>query len=59
MNRKLNYFLLALSILLLILQIYNCDFQHWSNGNYWNFVTSICLVLAFGFRLRTKKDKQE
>jgi len=58
MSRNLNYFLLALSILLLVLQIYNCDFHHWSNGNYWNFATDICLILAFSLRLRTKKDKQ-
>ena len=54
-NIKLAYFLLVVSSILLILNIYNLDFDNLRNGNYWGIVSNLLLMFGMIINIRDLK----
>lgn len=52
---KLAYFLLAGSTLLLIINIYNLDFNDLKNGNYFGIISNILLILGMIINIKDLK----
>lgn len=56
MNKlNLAYFLLAGSTLLLIINIYNLDFNDLKNGNYFGIISNILLILGMIINIKDLK----
>jgi hypothetical protein len=56
---KLAYFLLVASTILLILNIYNLDFNNLQNGNYWGIVSNLLLMFGMIVNIRDLKKNEE
>ncbi len=53
MNKlKLAYFLLIASTILLIINIYNLDYENLQNGNYWGIVSNLLLMFGMIVNIR-------
>jgi hypothetical protein len=52
---KLAYFLLAGSTLMLIINIYNLDFNDLKNGNYFGIIYNILLILGMIINIKDLK----
>jgi hypothetical protein len=52
---KLAYFLLAGSTLMLIINIYNLDFNDLKNGNYFGIISNILLILGMILNIKDLK----
>jgi hypothetical protein len=52
---KLAYFLLAGSTLMLIINIYNLDFNDLKNGNYFGIISNILLILGMIINIKDLK----
>lgn len=52
---KLAYFLLAGSTILLIINIYNLDFNDLKNGNYFGIISNILLILGMILNIKDLK----
>jgi hypothetical protein len=60
MNKlKLAYFLLIASAILLVINIYNLDFQNLRNGNYWGIVSNLLLMIGMIINIRDLKNRKE
>ena len=56
---QLAYFLLIASTILLILNIYNLDFNNLQNGNYWGIVSNLLLMFGMIVNIRDSKKNEE
>ena len=56
---QLAYFLLIASTILLILNIYNLDFNNLQNGNYWGIVSNLLLMFGMIVNIRDLKKNEE
>lgn len=56
---QLAYFLLIASTILLILNIYNLDFNNLQNGNYWGIVSNLLLMFGMIVNIRDFKKNEE
>ena len=56
---KLAYFLLILSTILLILNIYNLDFSNLQNGNYWGIISNLLLMFGMIINIRDLRKNEE
>jgi hypothetical protein len=52
---KLAYFLLVGSTLMLIINIYNLDFNDLKNGNYFGIISNILLILGMIINIKDLK----
>jgi glucan phosphoethanolaminetransferase (alkaline phosphatase superfamily) len=53
MNKlKLAYLLLFLSIILLVINIYNLDFNNLQNGNYWGIISNLLLMVGMFINIK-------
>ena len=47
MNKlKLAYLVLVASVILLVINVYNLDFENLSSGNYWGIISNLLLMVA-------------
>lgn len=57
MNRlKLAYGLLITSVILLVINLYNLDFHHLQNENYWGIASNLLLLFGMLFNIRDLKN---
>jgi hypothetical protein len=60
MNKlKLAYLLLIVSIILLVINIYNLDFKNLQNGNYWGIVSNLLLMIGMIINIRDLNNRKE
>jgi hypothetical protein len=58
-KQKLAYLLIVGSIILLILNIYNLNFNNLQNGNYWGIVSNLLLIFGMILNIRALKKNEE
>jgi len=59
-KKKLAYFILIASIVLLIANCYALDYHNLQNGNYWGITSNLILIgaMILNIRILNKKEKK-